>query len=66
MVLAIETWELTKRFNGVTVVDGLNLAVPEGSVFGLVGAERGGQDHHHQDVAGTAAADEGKCMGTGP
>jgi len=43
MVLAIETWELTKRFNGVTVVDGLNLAVPEGSVFGLVGPNGAGK-----------------------
>lgn len=43
MVLAIETSELTKQFNGATVVDGLNLAVPEGSIFGLVGPNGAGK-----------------------
>ncbi|MDY7082095.1 MAG: ABC transporter ATP-binding protein, partial [Halobacteria archaeon] len=33
----IETRGLTKRFNGVTAVDNLDLKVEEGDVFGFLG-----------------------------
>ncbi len=33
----IETTELTKAYNGHPVVDRVNLAVPEGSVYGFIG-----------------------------
>lgn len=35
--------ELVKRFRGVRVLDGLNLAVPQGSVFGLAGPNGAGK-----------------------
>jgi ABC-2 type transport system ATP-binding protein len=35
--LAIETHGLTKKFGSVPAVDGLDLAVPEGSVYGFLG-----------------------------
>ncbi len=41
--LAVETKDLTKRYNGVTVVDRLNLSVPEGEVFGLLGPNGAGK-----------------------
>ncbi|HLI26125.1 MAG TPA: ABC transporter ATP-binding protein [Chloroflexota bacterium] len=41
--LAIETHELTKRYGTFTAVDGLNLAVREGEVFGLLGPNGAGK-----------------------
>jgi ABC-2 type transport system ATP-binding protein len=41
--LAIETQELTKRYDGVTVVDHLNLQVKENEVFGLLGPNGAGK-----------------------
>ena len=41
--LAIETQALTKRYDGVTVVDYLNLQVKENEVFGLLGPNGAGK-----------------------
>jgi len=41
--LAIETVGLTKRFGGVPAVDGLDLAVPKGSVYGFLGPNGSGK-----------------------
>jgi len=41
--LAIETKDLTKRYDGVTVVDCLNLQVKENEVFGLLGPNGAGK-----------------------
>jgi ABC-2 type transport system ATP-binding protein len=41
--LAIETSGLTKRFGGVAAVDGLDLAVPLGSVYGFLGPNGSGK-----------------------
>jgi len=41
--LAIETQDLTKRYDGVTVVDHLNLHVKENEVFGLLGPNGAGK-----------------------
>lgn len=40
---AIETHELTKVFEGETVVNRLNLTVPQGSIFGLMGPNGAGK-----------------------
>ena len=40
---AITTSELTKRYSGRNVVDGVNLHVPEGSVYGFVGENGSGK-----------------------
>jgi len=42
-ILAIETKDLTKRYDGVTVVDSLNLHVKENEVFGLLGPNGAGK-----------------------
>ena len=44
----IETVGLTKTYSGTDfrAVDELNLQVGTGEVFGLLGPERRGQDHH--------------------
>ena len=41
--LAVETRGLTKRYDGATVVDGLNLYVKENEVFGLLGPNGAGK-----------------------
>jgi ABC-2 type transport system ATP-binding protein len=41
--LAIETEGLTKHFGDVAAVDGVDLAVPEGSVFGFLGPNGSGK-----------------------
>lgn len=42
-MFAIETHDLTKRYNGVTAVDNLNLCVDEGEIFGLLGPNGAGK-----------------------
>ena len=39
----IEVQDLTKTFNGKTVVNGLNLQVHEGEIFGYLGPNRVGK-----------------------
>src|SRR6202000_1231090 len=41
--LAVSTAGLTKRFGDRTVVDGVNLAIPRGSVCGFVGPNGAGK-----------------------
>lgn len=41
--LAVETKDLTKKYDGVTVLDRLNLFVKEGEVFGLLGPNGAGK-----------------------
>ena len=43
MPYAIETADLSRRFRHVEAVDGLNLRVPAGSIFGLVGPNGAGK-----------------------
>ncbi len=40
---AIKTTNLTKRFDNITAVDNLNLAIEEGEIFGLVGPDGAGK-----------------------
>ncbi|HEY79948.1 MAG TPA: ABC transporter ATP-binding protein [Anaerolineae bacterium] len=39
----IETRNLTKRYNGVVAVDGLNLTIHEGEIFGMLGPNGSGK-----------------------
>jgi ABC-2 type transport system ATP-binding protein len=41
--IAVETQELTKRYDGTTVVDHLNLQIAENEVFGLLGPNGAGK-----------------------
>ncbi len=41
--VAIETFDLTKRFNGFTAVDHVNIRVKEGEIFGLLGPNGAGK-----------------------
>ncbi|NQX10704.1 ABC transporter ATP-binding protein [Microbacteriaceae bacterium VKM Ac-2855] len=57
--LAIETTGLTKRFGRQTVVDGLDLAVPRGAVFGFLGPNGSGKTTTIRMLLGLANASSG-------
>lgn len=43
MLYALQTMALTRRFQGVTAVDAIDLAVPQGAVFGFLGPNGAGK-----------------------
>jgi ABC-2 type transport system ATP-binding protein len=49
---AIELKSLTKTFDTITAVDGLDLAIPRGELFGLVGPDGGGKTTTLRMLAG--------------
>ncbi|MFJ4207779.1 ABC transporter ATP-binding protein [Paenarthrobacter sp. NPDC089675] len=58
--LAIETRGLSKRFGHRLAVDGIDLAVPDGSVFGFLGPNGSGKTTTIRMLLGLAAADKGE------
>ena len=63
--VAIRVEGLTKRYGRQTAVDGLSLAVPEGSVFGLLGENGAGKTTTIQMLLGLIAPDERAARGAG-
>jgi len=63
--LAIETRNLTKRFGAFVAVSGLDLAVPEGEVFGLLGSNGAGKSTAIRMLCGllTPTAGEARVLG---
>ena len=57
--LTIETQGLTKRFGQQLAVDGLDLAVPQGAVFGFLGPNGSGKTTTIRMLLGLAAASAG-------
>ena len=57
--LSIETTGLTKRFGHQLAVDGVDLAVPRGSVFGFLGPNGSGKTTTIRLMLGLAAATSG-------
>ncbi len=58
---AIETEELTKAFGDVRAVDGLNLQVPVGSIFGLLGPNGAGKTTTIKMLLGLVAPTSGSA-----
>ena len=48
----ITTHNLTRRFGDLTAVDGLDLEIPEGELFGLVGSDGAGKTTTLRMLAG--------------
>jgi ABC-2 type transport system ATP-binding protein len=57
--LAIEARGLVKRFEGVTAVDGVDLAVPEGAIYGILGPNGAGKTTTLRMLLGIIDPDEG-------
>ncbi|WP_035783167.1 ABC transporter ATP-binding protein [Arthrobacter sp. H14] len=56
----VQTHRLTKRFGAQTVVDGIDLSVPRGSVFGFLGPNGSGKTTTIRILLGLAAATSGE------
>ena len=65
---AISVQGLTKTYGGKTVVDHLDLSVPSGTVFGLLGANGAGKSTTIECMLGTKQADSGtvRLLGWNP
>jgi ABC-2 type transport system ATP-binding protein len=63
--LAIDVHGLTKRFGGKTVVDHIDIAVPEGEVWGFLGPNGSGKTTSIRMLCGLLNPDdgEGTCLG---
>ena len=63
--LAIETKGLRKRYGDQTVLDGIDLSVPEGTVFALLGRNGAGKTTLIRILSTLSAADEGTAKVAG-
>ncbi len=57
--LAIEARGLVKRFDGVLAVDGVDIAVPEGAIYGILGPNGAGKTTSLRMLLGIIDPDEG-------
>ena len=57
---AIRLADVTKRFNGVTAVDRLTLAVPRGSIYGFIGPNGSGKTTTLRMIMNILLPDEGR------
>lgn len=57
--LAIEAQGLVKRFDGAVAVDGVNLSVPEGSIYGILGPNGAGKTTTLRMILGIIDPDSG-------
>jgi ABC-2 type transport system ATP-binding protein len=58
---AIECQGVRKRFGKLTVLDGLDLAVPEGTLYGLIGLNGAGKTTTLSTILGLLRPDAGTC-----
>ena len=64
--LAIEAKGLVKRFDGFTAVDGVDLAVPEGAIYGVLGPNGAGKTTTLRMLLGIIDPDAGVYPMVGP
>jgi lipopolysaccharide export system ATP-binding protein len=60
--VALETRELSKRYGGRVVVDGVNVSVDPGEVVGLLGPNGAGKSTTFHSIVGFAAPDGGEIL----
>lgn len=63
--LAIETAGLTRSFGAMRAVDGLDLQVPRGTIYGLVGPDGAGKTTTIRMLCGALAPDSGRALVAG-
>ena len=63
--IVIETRGLTKQYGGVRALDGLDLQVPAGSIYGFLGRNGAGKTTTIRTLMGMASATsgEGRVLG---
>src|SRR5438067_13892023 len=61
-VSVLEVRDLTIRFGGLTAIDGLNLAVNEWEIVGLMGPNGAGKTTAFNCITGFYKADEGQVF----
>lgn len=68
MTPAVRIRKLTKRYGTTTALDNMNLEIPEGAVFGMVGRNGAGKTTSLMIMAGLIRADAGDIdiLGKGP
>lgn len=59
---AVKVTDLSKSYQGRTVLHGLNLSVKPGTVFGLLGANGAGKSTAIECILGTKQADTGSVL----
>ena len=57
---AIEIRNLTKSFRGMYAVNGLNMTVPKGAIYGFIGENGSGKSTTEKLICGHLVADEGE------
>ncbi|GAB4120053.1 MAG: ABC transporter ATP-binding protein [Roseiflexaceae bacterium] len=62
MSYAIETKQLTRSYPGVRAVDSLDLQVPHGQIYGLVGPDGAGKTTTLRMLCGAILADSGEAL----
>ena len=60
--MKIEVKELVKSFDGFRALDGLNINVPAGAVYGLVGPNGAGKSTVIRHIAGIYRQDSGEVL----
>ena len=67
MTNAIRLTDVTKRFGGVAAVDGLTLAVPQGSIYGFIGPNGSGKTTTLRMIMNILLPDQGaiEVLGSG-
>ena len=60
--MKIEVRELVKSFDGFRALDGLNISVPKGAVYGLVGPNGAGKSTVIRHLAGIYKQDSGEVL----
>jgi branched-chain amino acid transport system ATP-binding protein len=58
----LETRDLTKRFSGITAVDGVSLSLREGEILGIVGPNGAGKTTLFDLISGFLVVDEGQIV----
>ena len=60
--MMIEVKNVVKRFDGFTALDGLNINVPKGAIYGLVGPNGAGKTTIIRHIAGIYRQDAGEVL----
>ena len=58
----IEIRNVIKEFDGFRALDGLNMTVPDGAVYGLVGPNGAGKSTIIRHLTGIYRQDSGACV----